>query len=195
MAAAPRIGFQGVAGAFSESALRHWWPEGEAIGYHTFAEVITALLDHAVDHAVLPVENLIAGPVHASLGAITSGGGALRIADSVQLPIELCLVGLPETSMEQITVVMSHPVALAQCTPFLMSLGAEVRPRDDTAGAAREVAETRDITHAAISSALAADRYGLSVLARGIQSRAENWTRFVRIDREPNARSLNLPGQ
>jgi prephenate dehydratase len=185
MRSALRIGFQGVAGAFSESAVRHWWPEGQAIGFVAFADVVAALLDGHVDHAVLPVENLIAGQVVASLEAIATAGSAVRIVDTMALPIELCLLALPGTTVDRITTVMSHPVALAQCGPFLASLGALVVEHADTAGAAQAVREAGDLTTAAVASALAAERYGLVVLARGVQARADNWTRFVRVDREP----------
>jgi prephenate dehydratase len=179
-----RIGFQGIAGAFSEQALRHWWPDGDAIGFPSFDDVVDALSAGRVHHAVLPVENLIAGRVAASLRAIERASPSVRVVDDVSIPIELCLVALPGATTEQIASVMSHPVALAQCGLFLRDFAARVEEHEDTAAAARAVRDAGDLSRAAIASAPAADQLGLVILKRGVQDRPENWTRFVRLDRE-----------
>jgi prephenate dehydratase len=193
MALPRRFAFQGVAAAFSEGAVRHWWPDGIAAGFPTFQAAIAAVVDGSVDGAAIPVHNLIAGPVDAALAELAAAGAAVRITDEVELPIELCLLAVHGATIDAIRSVVSHPVALAQCAPFLSTLGARVVEHEDTAGAARDVGLRGDPSIAAIASAMAARAYDLDILARGVQARADNRTRFVRVERaEPAARE---PGQ
>jgi prephenate dehydratase len=107
-------------------------------------------------------------------------GGDLEIVGEVITPIHHCVLGLSGSSLDGIRRVLSHPVALAQCTRFLGS-----RPRIeavavyDTAGAAKDVADLGDPTQAAIAGARAAQRYGLDVLAENVEDRPDNQTRFL----------------
>ena len=177
---APRIAIQGVQGSFSDLAARSHWPTGvEIVPAPTFDGALANLRNGRADFAILPVENLIVGPVVASVQAIAAARDTLQEVAVVRFPIQMCLLGMPGSTLESVTRVQSHPVALAQCTQFLRAHGGmAVVPHEDTAGAARAVVEAGVATVGAIASAAAAD-YGLVVLAEGIQDRPDNWTRFV----------------
>ncbi|MCU0636091.1 MAG: hypothetical protein MUE41_14565 [Gemmatimonadaceae bacterium] len=184
----PRIAFQGIPGAFSELAVQHWWPDAEAMGFESFARTLDAVIAGTVEAAVIPVHNRIAGPVHAALSALDAVAPLITRVDDTEVPVELCLLAHPaHTSETRIVRVMSHPMALAQCGPFLATLGAEVAEHADTAGAARDVRDGGDPTVAAIAAERAAVAYGLQVLARAIQAQRDNRTRFVRVERRPSA--------
>ena len=164
--------------------MRRLWPE-EAwlVPMRTFDEVAQAVAVGEVAGGVLPVENVIAGPVEAALATL-AGMPGVRVVGETWVPVVQCLMGLPEATIGGLRSVASHPVALAQCRSFLRAHPwLAVWQHWDTAAAAREVAESRDVTRAAIAGAAAAERYGLLVLARGIADRADNATRFVAIMR------------
>ena len=194
-----RIGIQGEAHCFSHAALRALRGEdARAEHYPDFDALVTALDIGAVDRALLPVYNSIAGPVGASLRAMA--GADLRVEAETQLPIRLAVLGLPGSSLESLTSVASHPVALAQCTRFFtyhpwIAGHAEY----DTAGAARLLAERGEITAGAIASREAGDAHGLVTLAEDVQDRADNFTRFWlvarrRLHRDDSAAAVALDG-
>lgn len=143
-----------------------------------FAEVLSALSDGRADYGILPVENTIAGAVVDSERAL-SQSQARRVGE-VTLGVEQCLLGVRGAEWKHLAIVLSHPVALAQCNRFL-SAHKEMKavPSSDTAGAAREVASAGDRSVAAIAGRRAAELYKLDILAAGIQDRADNETRFV----------------
>jgi prephenate dehydratase len=130
-----------------------------------------------VDYGVLPVENSLAGSVQAAYDVLASGG--LTIEGEVVIPIRHHLLGCPKSRITDLRRVISHPVALAQCSDFLSGradLG--VVAVYDTAGAALQVAREGNREVAAVASRAAGHRYGLEVLAADIQDRDDNQTRF-----------------
>jgi len=96
-------------------------------------------------------------------------------------PVNHFLLGVSGTEPSQVERVFSHPQALAQSSAFLRQASLEVEPYYDTAGAAQMVAERQDRRYAAVASRLAGERYGLTVLAEGIQTATDNATRFFLI--------------
>lgn len=178
-----RIAFQGEAGAFSEEAVHQCFGAENvaAVPCRDFDAVAAAILDDAVDAGMLPVENSIAGGVAAAYDVLA--GARLTIHGELVRPIRLCLLGLPGSQTASLERVLSHPVALAQCTRFLNTLGAERIAVYDTAGAAREVLRRGDATQGAVAGLGAASHYGLEVLAEDIQDRNDNQTRFLVIGR------------
>jgi len=173
-----RIGIQGEAGSFSESAVRSL-PDlaGEAVPFADFAGVLEALEAGEVDRALLPVHNSLVGVVGASLRAIAEHD--LRVEAEVEVPVRLFLLGLPGSSLATVQAAASHPVALAQCSRFFLHHPAiHAVAEHDTAGAARLVAERLDPAVAAIASREAGERHGLVILASEIQDRTDNATRF-----------------
>ncbi|MBI5594664.1 MAG: prephenate dehydratase [Elusimicrobia bacterium] len=178
-----KAGYQGLRGAYSEEAALERFPGAEAVGSAFSEQVFEAVLSGAVDCGVLPVENSIAGPVAVNADLFLKHD--VFITGESYLRIEHCLLGLPGAAPRT---VFSHPVALAQCRSYIESHALKAVPEFDTAGSAELVASRRDPAEAAIASKRCAEAYGLSVLAEGIQSAKDNFTRFVvfhRRDRVP----------
>lgn len=189
----PVVAFQGETGAFSEAAAQRLVAGPLAmLPCATFGDVVQAVLVGGADFGVLPIENLIAGPVHAAVDALRAAG-IERVAEHV-LPVRLALLGLADSSAPKIREVLSHPVALRQCGRWLaMHPHVRVVEAPDTAGAARMVAIRRDRHAAAIAAPWAAASYGLKILEEGLEDRPDNATRFVLFRRRPASATLAEP--
>ena len=172
------VGIQGEQGSFSDAAVAQLpGLTADPVGFDDFGSVLAALDAGAVDRALLPVHNTLAGVVAPSVRAIAAYD--LRVEAELDVPVRLALLALPGVSLAQIRTAASHPVALAQCARFLAHHPA-IHPLvgHDTAGAARLVAEACDPAAAAIASREAGELYGLVPLETDIQDRADNCTRF-----------------
>src|SRR5713226_6712044 len=173
-----RIAFQGAAGAYSEEAIGQLDPHAQSQPYREFRDVAQAVLEHRADLGLLPIENSVVGSIAQNFDLIAESG--LAIVGEVVTSVHHCLLGVPGASRAAVRRVLSHPVALAQCERFLRSLtGVEVVAFYDTAGAAADVARQGDRSLAAIAGALAAERYGLAILAERIEDEPHNQTRFL----------------
>ena len=164
--------------------MRLWRADAEALPCATFVAVVDAVRAGAADAGVLPVENRIAGPVLAARAALDAHAEAhaeaLHVAGEVSVRVALCVLARPGAALADLRVVRSHPVALAQCGAFLRAHPAiAAEPWWDTAGAARDLASAGDPTVGALASRLAAERWGLELLATDVQDAVDNWTRFV----------------
>lgn len=177
----PRVAFQGEPGAFSELAIRQQWPEGATpIPCRTFPIALASVRDGHAEYAVIPVENAIVGAVNVALDALRAAGVEVVERSELRVPIHLCLLAPRGASLAGLRDVHSHAVALAQCRIFFARHGwLNPAPHDDTAGAARMVAEHGDRTLGAVASELAAERYDLEIIARHIEDVPANWTRFL----------------
>ncbi|CAN4120435.1 unnamed protein product [Withania somnifera] len=180
-----RVAYQGVPGAYSESAAGKAYPNCEAIPCDQFEVAFQAVELWIADRAVLPVENSLGGSIHRNYDLLLRH--RLHIVGEVQLPVHHCLLALPGVRKEYLTRVISHPQALAQCELTLTKLGLNVAREavDDTAGAAEYIASNDLRDTAAIASRRAAELYNLQILASGIQDDTHNVTRFVLLAREP----------
>jgi chorismate mutase/prephenate dehydratase len=183
-----RIAYQGVEGSFSHIAAqrRYAGRAGGALlsGFDSFRAAAEAVTTGTADLALLPIENTTAGSINETYDLLA--GGSLHITGEVVSAIEHCLLALPGVAIGDLRTVISHPQALAQCQElFLKQPHLTARADFDTAGAARRVVEANDRTLGAIASAAAAQRYGLTVIARGIQSTIGNSTRFVEVALRP----------
>ena len=178
-----KVAYQGEPGAYSDEAVSALFPGAEGVGFATFRLTFEALTIGAVDVAVLPVENSTAGVVQEVSDLLWDSPGLRVVREHVQ-PVRHCLLGWPGP----VERALSHPQALAQCEAYLHAR--QIRPvtYHDTAGAARAVSQQRQPGTAAIASKAAAARYGLYVLAEGIQDDTENRTRFVVVERGRPAR-------
>ena len=174
----PTVAFQGEPGAYSDEAAQSWFEDGaETIPCREFRDVTQAVIAGKADFGILPIENTLAGSVGPALDALLET--ELEVAGEVVRPIRHCLLALPGAAAEGLQKVMSYPVALAQCLRFFAERpGLEAVAVHDTAGAARLAAEGGDPTVGALASEAAARRYGLTVLARDLQDRPDNSTRF-----------------
>jgi prephenate dehydratase len=177
-----RIAFQGTEGAYSEEVSLKAFPNAQTIGLPTFHQVFAAVTNHEVDLGVVPVENTTAGIINQTYDLLLETD--LHVVGELVLKVEHCLLAPPGTRLEEIRKVKSHPQGLAQCDGFIARYKLEAEPVFDTAGAARELAERPQPGLAAIASRRAAERYGLEVIAEGIQDFIGNYTRFFVLSRE-----------
>lgn len=178
-----RVAYQGVEGAFSHIALRKLFPLAKARSYPTWAAVFDAVESGEAAYGVLPFENSNAGDVSAVLD-LCFAHPELQVCRVYDLPVRQNLLALPGARLADIRRVVSHPQAIAQSARFLNSLGLTATECLNTAVAAKQVAESGDLTLAAIASAETAELYGLQVLAAGVNSDGDNTTRFIVITRE-----------
>jgi prephenate dehydratase len=176
------IAYQGAPGAYSEECAERLFPQSELLPLRTFADVFDCLEGGGVSAAVVPVENSLAGAV-VDVYDLLRQHRSLAVALEHVLRVRHCLLGLPGTRLKDVRIARSHPQALAQCEPFLRANAIEPEAAYDTAGAAREVAERRDPSVAAIASKRAAERLGLAILAQGIEALPDNYTRFFGLTR------------
>ncbi len=178
-----RVAYQGAPGAFSEAAVAALFPTDEAAPHDTFADVFDALGGRAVDAAVVPVENSQAGSVVDVYDLLRRHRDARVVAEAM-LRVRHHLLGVPGARLDGVRVARSHPQALAQVEAYLRERSIRPAVAFDTAGAAAEVAQLRDASVAAVASARAAERYGLVVLARSIETAPDNMTRFFVLARD-----------
>ena len=173
-----RIAFQGERGAFSEEAAIKLLSENiTLVPRLTFEAAFRAIFERLADYILAPIENSLAGSVHRSFDLLVDSN--LNIIGEEIIPIVHNLIGPPGARFDQVRVVESHPVALAQCEHFFSE-----HPRlkriatEDTAGSVREVVLANDPTRAAIAGRRAADIYGGTILREHLEDNSENYTRF-----------------
>ncbi len=186
------IGYQGEPHSYSHQASTELFPDGELIGFRTFASAFAGLESGAVDRLVVPVENSTTGSVLPVLDRLPGDDSHLRFSILAEHLVEVrhTLHGLPGSSLDQIVEVRSHPQALAQAEYALLALGVEAVPTHDTAGAVRQVAAGGDPTIAALAPPKAGAAHGLIVLKEDVLDKSHNTTRFVVVrlgDPEVNA--------
>jgi len=171
------VAYQGEPGAYSEQAVRqHFGAEVAPLPCRDFSGIFDAIHDKRAEHGMLPVENSLAGTVIPAYDELVDHD--LRVQAEVILKIEHCLMVVPGQTLANIRQARSHPQALAQCAQTLKRLGIEPVSHYDTAGAARDLSKKPKAGMAAIASALAAETYGLDILARNIEDLSFNFTRF-----------------
>jgi prephenate dehydratase len=176
-----KVAYQGIPGAYSEAALRmHFGAGAEPIGFAFSEQVFDAVEDGRADAGFVPVENSIAGSVGVNTDLLLER--KVFATGETYLPIDHCLLGAGR--LEDVSVVYSHPIALAQCRDFLNKRALRAMPEYDTAGAAELVAKRALPGEAAVASKRCAEIYGLRVLAEDIQSVKGNFTRFLAFRRE-----------
>ena len=172
------IAYCGVPGAFSESAVVGFFgAECTRIHYKTFEEVFAAVAQGSVKYGVVPVENSSSGSIVNVYDLMDKY--ACNIVGEQLVRVEQCLLGVPGTKIEDIKTVYSHEQGFAQCPVFLKAHPDWITtPYFNTAIAAQHVSEMGDVTCAAIASRLAAQHYGLEIIAPDIHSNDGNHTRF-----------------
>ena len=179
-----RIAFQGELGAYSHQACRETRPEAEVLPCRTFEDVINAVRGDEADLAMLPVENSTYGRV-ADIHRLLPESG-LHIIGEAFVRVRINLLGVRGGTLAQVKRAHSHLVLLPQCGAFLREHGIEGKISPDNARAAREVAEAANPEDAALASELAAEVYGLDVLARDVEDEDHNTTRFLLMSRDPD---------
>ena len=178
------VACQGVEGANSQVACDRLLPRGNIVYVKTFQAVVSAVESGLCKFGVLPIENSSNGSVRAVYELLQDHN--LTIVRSTRLCIRHELLALPGVKMEDITEIYSHEQAIGQCSKFLNSLnGVRVIPCDNTAAAAKMVAERGDRHVAAISSHPCAALYGLETVSDEIQDSDNNYTRFICVTKDP----------
>ncbi|NNE97218.1 MAG: prephenate dehydratase [Acidimicrobiales bacterium] len=179
------IAYLGPPGTFTEQALRSE-PDLDAMELYpmrTFIDVLYACRDGEVDLGFVAIENAIEGMVNVTMDTLAFDTDLL-IQREVVLDITMELMAQPGTSLDDVKVVASHPVANAQCRTFLRANlpDATVQPANSTADGAHIAAETKGV--AALGPSIAGERYGLETIASDIADHPENQTRFLVVARE-----------
>ena len=187
-----KVAYSGVEGAFAHIAALRLFPEAQKIAYPNFKDAYDSVVDGQCDAVVLPLENSYAGEV----GQVTDlmFSGPLYVNGTLALSVTHDLLAAEGATLDSIRTVVSHPQALSQCDVFIKSHGFSQTPYENTALAAKYVAELNDPTVAAIASAESASHYGLKVLAEGINRSQANTTRFAVLARSENRNVSKVHG-
>ncbi|WP_051469318.1 prephenate dehydratase [Chelativorans sp. J32] len=188
-----KISFQGEPGANSDTACRNMFPDMEPLPCPTFEDAFNAVEAGKADLAMIPIENTIAGRV-ADIHYLLPQS-ELHIVGEYFLPIQFQLMVLPGVDISQIKAVYSHIHALGQCRKIIRKHGWKPMVAGDTAGAARMVAEEKVPTNAALAPRLAAELYGLDIVAENVEDTDNNVTRFVVLSKEKAWAQRRSPDQ
>ena len=177
-----RVAFQGERGAYSEAAAALRWGEvAEPLPFPYLEDVFDAVEKEQADIGLVPVENTIEGSVTRTFDLLYERG--LRIQGETVFRVVHCLIANPGVSPSDIRRVYSHPQALGQVREYLARYGYEAVNFYDTAGSVKMIRDQRLKDAGAIAGRRAAEIYGMAVLAEGIETNKENYTRFLAIGR------------
>lgn len=177
-----KVAYQGIPCSYSEHAAGCLFPEAMRISFETFEDVFLSIGKGDVQAGVLPLENTTAGGVYEVYDLLVKHNLYINACEIV--PVNHCLAALEGADITDIKEVYSHPQAIAQSAEFIRARGITARESSNTAVAAKEVADRKDKSCGAICSAKAAEQYGLSVLAEGINHNKENATKFVAVSKQ-----------
>jgi prephenate dehydratase len=178
-----KIAYQGEPGANSHIACIEAYPTYEPMPCGTFEDAFQAVTEGEAALAMIPIDNSVAGRV-ADIHHLLPRTNLYIIGEHF-LPVHHQLMIVPGADRSQIKTVHSHVHALGQCRKVIRELGLRPVVAADTAGAARELSESRDPAQAAIASKLAAEIYGLEVIREDIEDESHNTTRFVVLSATP----------
>src|SRR5262249_31087144 len=182
MATSNWIVLQGEPGANSHLASREVYPDYEAVPCPTFEDAFAAIVSGEAALGMIPIENSVAGRV-ADIHHLMPDSGLHIVAEHF-MPVRHQLLAPKGATLEGVKTVESHVHAIGQCRKVIRKLGIKSVVAADTAGAAREIAEAGDKSRPAIASRLAAEIYGLDILAADIEDEAHNTTRFIVLARD-----------
>lgn len=185
-----KVAYNGVPGAFAQIAAARIFPDAMLTPFGSFRDAYDAAADGTCNYAVIPIENSYAGEVGPAMDLMFDG--ELYVTGVYTLPITQNLLAKPGTKIGDIRCVISHPQAISQCESYIKRHGWTVLTSENTAVAAKQVAESNDPFTAAIASAETAAIYGLDVLDHDINESMVNTTKFavftrVREDRRPGS--------
>jgi len=183
-----KVAFQGERGAYSESAVYTFFGDTtEVKPCGDLTEVFESVDKQEVPVGVVPVENSLEGSVNQTYDLFLTHN--LKVSGEIIIRISHCLIANPNTSLEAVKTVYSHPQALAQCRSFLERLGRELIPTYDTAGSVKMLKEKGLKDAAAIASEKAAEIYRMKILAREIEDTPTNYTRFFVISKNDSPKT------
>jgi len=172
-----RIAFQGDLGAYGHEAVLKARPHAIPVPCHAFDDVIDAVRSGQADMAMLPVENTTYGRV-ADIHRLLPESG-LHIVNEAFVRVRIAMMALPGQTISDISLARAHPVLIPQARAFLDEHKIQAESAADSAGAAAAIAASAETGVAALASSVAADIYGLNILARDIEDQGHNTTRFL----------------
>jgi len=181
-----RIAFQGELGAYGHQACREARPDMEPLPCGTFEDALEAVRRGDADLGMIAVENSTYGRVADVHHLLPESG--LHIVGEAFVRVHINLLAVRGARLSDVRRVRSMSILLGQCRGFVREHGFQTLNWSDNAGAAREVARLGDPAEAALASEIAAEIYGLDILARNIEDRQNNTTRFLIMAREPDLR-------
>ena len=182
-AAKGKIAYQGEPGANSHIACKDAWPDLEPLACRTFQDAFAAVANGTAELAMIPIDNTVAGRV-ADIHHLLPGS-SLHMVGEYFLRVRHQLLANRGADLSSIKAVHSHVHALGQCRKMIDSLGLKAVVAVDTAGAARELAQSGDTNHAVVATALAGEIYNLKTLRADIEDEDHNTTRFVVFSASP----------
>jgi len=190
---ADRVAFLGPEGTFTEEALLADPPAGQfaPFPYPSIQEAMQAVADGAAELAIVPIENSLEGSVTLTLDLLAFGFDELTIVREVAHAIRHQLIARTDLPLDEVTKVVSIPIAYGQCRRFIQEHLATVEHEatDSTAEAVRRVSRV-DRPWVAIGTRLSADLYECTVIRDDIEDSLDNRTRFVYLSRKPAAQDL-----
>lgn len=193
------VAYQGVAGAYSHLSCSKVFPDYEAIACESFKDAILMVEQDQAQYAMIPLENSTAGRVEEIYRLLPNTH--LQIVAEHFEPVNHCLLALPGVELKDIKTVSSHPQALAQCFNRLETLNIKAIAAADTALSAKHLAASEHDASAkavsarqqgAIASTLAAELYGLNVVAENFQDVSGNTTRFIVLAKNAGANEYDI---
>jgi prephenate dehydratase len=174
-----KVGFQGESGSYSEASARIQYPDPNYsfVPFRSFRELFEGVESSTVDLAVVPIENSTEGSVNETYDLLVEK--PLYVIGEIYQKIHHCLIINKNSSPDEISVIYSHPQALAQCRKYIQNRHLESVPMYDTAGSVKFIKETRNASAAAIASKHAAQIYDMKVVEEDIEDNSNNFTRFL----------------
>ncbi len=175
-----KIAVQGEQGCFHEVAARQYfsYDDIDIVPCSTFDMTLKVVIDGNADMAMMAIENARSGSILYNYNLIRESG--LKMLGEHNLRVRQNLMALPGQTINDIRQIRSHPIALSQCMSFLnQHPHITLVEADDTAGSAKLISEHKLRKIAAIASAVAAEIYGLEIIASGIETYPKNYTRFL----------------
>lgn len=178
-----KVGFQGESGSYSEASARIQYPNPNYsfVPFRSFRELFEGVESSTVDLAVVPIENSTEGSVNETYDLLVEK--PLYVIGEIYQKIHHCLIINKNSSPDEISVIYSHPQALAQCRKYIQNRHLESVPMYDTAGSVKFIKETRNAGAAAIASKHAAQIYDMKVVEEDIEDNSNNFTRFLIISK------------
>ena len=189
-----KVGYQGVEGAFSNIAAKQIFPCESYISFKTFFDVLEAIEEGKIDCGIVPIENSYAGRVAGMHNLFRDFCDKnLFIITEKMLKVEHCLCGLEGAKIAGITHIFSHEQALMQCQKNISKIlpNAICSAKENTAVAAKFVAENANKNFAALCSKEACKQYGLTILKENFQDANDNYTLFVGLSKKKNTINSN----
>ncbi len=175
-----KVTIQGVSGCYHDAAARAYFANDEVdtVACETFDDMFDRLKGDASLIGIMAIENTIAGSLLQNHELLRQSN--LTVVGEYKMRISHVLCALPGQTIDNLTEVNSHPMALMQCGQYLHKHpNLKIVEKTDTAGSAREIAENHLLGHAPVCGKYAAELYGLHVLEEGIETNKRNFTRFL----------------